>query len=221
MSNQLQKAHLETETGGRIDCMFNPTKFQFKQSNKWDSDKTPGRASPTLRFAGGDGGSFSLSLVFDTTSDGSAVTKYTNKLLKLMDIDTSLPGYDEAKTNGRPPWVKFHWGTHLHSFKAVVNSADVTFTYFSNEGMPLRANVDLSLTQYEPDANWGPQNPTSGTPKPGRTHQVQVGDTLDRLAARYYADSTKWRHIADVNGVSDPLDLQPGALLAIPKIGSA
>ena len=221
MSNQLQKAHLETETGGRIDCMFNPTKFQFKQSNKWDSDKTPGRASPTLRFAGGDGGSFSLSLVFDTTSDGSAVTKYTNKLLKLMDIDTSLPGYDEAKTNGRPPWVKFHWGTHLHSFKAVVNSADVTFTYFSNEGMPLRANVDLSLTQYEPDANWGPQNPTSGTPKPGRTHQVQVGDTLDRLAARYYADSTKWRHIADVNGISDPLDLQPGALLAIPKIGSA
>ena len=221
MSNQLQKAHLETETGGRIDCMFNPTKFQFKQSNKWDSDKTPGRASPTLRFAGGDGGSFSLSLVFDTTGDGSAVTKYTNKLLKLMDIDTSLPGYDEAKTNGRPPWVKFHWGTHLHSFKAVVNSADVTFTYFSNEGMPLRANVDLSLTQYEPDANWGPQNPTSGTPKPGRTHQVQVGDTLDRLAARYYADSTKWRHIADVNGISDPLDLQPGALLAIPKIGSA
>jgi LysM repeat protein len=220
MSNQLQKAHLETETGGRIDCMFNPTKFQFKQSNKWDSDKTPGRASPTLRFAGGDGGSFSLSLVFDTTSDGTSVTKHTNKLLKLMEIDTSLPGYDEAKTNGRPPWVKFHWGTHLHSFKAVVNSADVTFTYFSNEGMPLRANVELALTQYEPDANWGPQNPTSGTPKPGRTHQVQVGDTLDRLAARYYADSTKWRHIADINGISDPLDLQPGALLSIPKIGS-
>lgn len=220
MSNQLQKAHIETETGGRIDCMFNPTKFQFKQSNRWDSDKTPGRASPTLRFAGGEGGSFSLSLVFDTTGDGTAVTVHTNKLLKLMDIDTSLPGYDEAKTNGRPPWVKFHWGTHLHSFKAVVNSADITFTYFSNEGMPLRANVEMALTQYEPDANWGPQNPTSGTPKPARTHQVQVGDTLDRLAARYYADSTKWRHIADVNGISDPLDLQPGALLSIPKIGS-
>ena len=40
----------------------------------------------------------------------------------------------------------------------------------------------MSLEQYEPDANWGPQNPTSGTPKPNRTHQVQVGDTLDRIA---------------------------------------
>jgi Uncharacterized protein containing LysM domain len=218
MTTQLQKAHLETETGGRIECMFNPTKFQFKQANRWDSDKVPGRGSPKLRFAGGEGGSFSLTLVFDTTNDGSAVTVHTNKLLKLMEIDTSLPGYDEQQSNGRPPWVKFHWGTHLHSFKAVITSADVTFTYFSHEGLPLRATVDLALTQYEPDASWGPQNPTSGTPKPGRTHQVQVGDTLDRLAARYYADSTKWREIAALNGISDPLDLQPGRLLAIPKL---
>lgn len=217
MPTQLQKAHIETETGGRIDCMFNPTKFQFKQSNKWESDKVPGRQAPRLRFSGGDGGSFSLSLVFDTTKDGTAVTTYTNKLLALMKIDPSLPGYDEQKSNGRPPWVKFHWGTHIHTFKAVVKSADVTFTYFSNEGLPLRANVDLSLAQFEPDAAWGAQNPTSGTPKPGRTHQLQVGDSLDRLAARYYADSTKWRDIAAANGIVDPLDLKPGRILSIPK----
>ena len=136
-----------------------------------------------MRYAGGEGGSFSLSLVFDTTSDGKPVTSYTNKLLKLMDVDTTLPGYDEARSNGRPPWVKFHWGTSLHSFKAVVKSIDVGFTYFSSEGLPLRANVEMSLEQYEPDANWGPQNPTSGTPNPNRTHQVQVGDTLDRISA--------------------------------------
>ena len=112
--------------------------------------------------------------------------------------------------------MKFHWGTHLHSFKAVVKSIEVSFTYFSSEGMPLRANVEMSLEQYEPDANWGPQNPTSGTPRPNRTHQVQVGDTLDRIAARYYGDSTRWRDIAAANGIADPLDLRPGTLLAIP-----
>jgi LysM repeat protein len=220
MSSQLQKAHIETEPGGRIDCMFNPTKFQFKQSNTWNSDKVPGRQAPNLRFGGGAGGSFSLSLIFDTTTDGSTVTVHTNKLLKLMEIDTSLPGYDEQRSNGRPPWVKFHWGTHLHSFKAVIASADVTFTYFSNEGLPLRATVDLALSQFEADANWGPQNPTSGTPKPGRSHQVQVGDTLDRLAAKYYNDSSKWRMIAEINNISDPLSLQPGTILAIPKMVS-
>jgi len=220
MSNQLQKAYLEVESGAKIDCMFNPTTFAFAAENRWESDQVPGKDTPTLRFAGGGSGSFSLSLVFDTTGTGKSVTVHTNKLLALMDVDTKLAGYDEAKNNGRPPWVKFHWGTHLHSFKAVIGSANVTFTYFSNEGLPLRANVELALQQFEPDANWGPQNPTSGTPKPKRTHQVQVGDTLDRIAARYYGDSTKWRDIAILNGIADPLDLSPGRLLSIPERGT-
>jgi nucleoid-associated protein YgaU len=220
MTTSLQKAYLEIESGGQIDCMFNPTTFAFATTNRWESDQIPGKSTPSLRFAGGSGGTFSLALVFDTTGTGTAVSTYTNKLLKLMDVDTTLAGYDEAKRNGRPPWVKFHWGTHLHSFKAVITSTNITFTYFSNEGMPLRANVDLSLEQFEPDANWGPQNPTSRTPKPKRTHQIQVGDTLDRIAARYYGDSTKWRDIATLNGISDPLDLTPGRLLSIPERGT-
>jgi len=220
MANQLQKAYLETESGGRVDCMFNPTTFSFSTSNSWESPQVPGKDTPRMRYTGGGGGSFNLNLVFDTTGTGKAVTVHTNKLLKLMDVDAKLAGYDAAKNNGRPPWVKFHWGTHLHSFKAVITSANVTFTYFSSDGLPLRANIDLTLEQYEADAKWGPQNPTSGTPKPKRSHQVQVGETLDRIAARYLGDPTKWRDIATLNGVQDPLDLQPGRLLSIPERGN-
>ena len=220
MAKQMQKAYLETETGGRINCMFNPATFAFATQNRWESDQIPGKDTPSLRYAGGAGGTFNLSLIFDTTDTGKAVTSHTNQLLKLMDVDTKLPGYDAAKNNGRPPWVKFHWGTHVHSFKAVITSTNVTFTYFSNEGLPLRANVELPLQQYEADANWGPQNPTSRTPNPNRTHQVQVGETLDRIAARYHGDATKWREIAIMNGIADPLDLKPGQLLSIPERGA-
>jgi LysM repeat protein len=213
---QLQKAFLETETGTNIPCMFNPAKFSYTLSNQWQADTVPGRAAPELRFAGGGAGSFDLSLVFDTTNDGTAVTTHTDKIVALMKIDTTLTGYDATRNNGRPPWVRFHWGTQLHSFRAVVSSVSVTYTYFSSDGLPLRANVEMSLRQYEPTPNWGPQNPTSGTPKPGRTHQVQVGDTLDRIAGRYYGDSTKWRLLADTNGLRDPLDLKPGSIIGIP-----
>lgn len=216
-AQQLQKAYLEVETGTRLECMFNPSKFSFSQSNRWEADQIPGKATPTMRYTGGDGGSFNLSLVFDTTATGTAVSVHTGKLLKLLDVDTSLSGYDASRNNGRPPWVKFHWGTSLHSFKAVVKSIEISFTYFSSAGLPLRANVEMSLEQYEPDANWGPQNPTSGTPRPSRVHQVQVGETLDRISARYYGDSTGWRRIATANGIGDPLDLTPGRLLAIPE----
>jgi len=215
--SQLQKAFLDTETGTRIECMFNPAKFSFSTSNRWESDPIPGQAAPSLRYAGGDAGTFSLSLVFDTTSDGSAVTTHTNKLLALMKVDESLAGYDEERNNGRPPWVKFMWGTQIHTFKAIIKSLEVTYTYFSSDGMPLRANVEMSLEQYEPDDNWAAQNPTSGTPNPNRVHQVRVGDTLDRVAAKYYGDSTKWRAIANVNGINDPLTIRPGQLLAIPE----
>lgn len=211
-----QKAYLETEGGARLPCLFNPNQLQLSRSNSWRADVVPGREAPELSFTGGQAGSLSIELTFDTTAEGKPVTNYTTQLLDLMKIDTSLAGYDEAANNGRPPWVKFHWGD-LHSFKAVIASIDLTFTYFARSGMPLRAKVGLKLTQYEPDANWGPQNPTSGTPRPQRTHQVTHGETLDRIAARHYNDATQWRLIATANGITDPLALAPGTTLAIPR----
>lgn len=209
-------AQLEVEGSEEIKCLFNPESFGFTVSNKWTPDKVQAKPTPKLHFAGGNSGTFSLTLMFDTTDDGTPVTDYTNRLVKLMEIDESLPGYDAKRNKGRPPWVKFHWGTHIHTYKSVVQSVDVTFTYFSMEGTPLRAKVTLKLIQLEHAENHPLQNPTSGTPKPNRSHQVQVGETLDRISARYFGDSTRWREIAVMNDISDPLDLTPGTYLSIP-----
>lgn len=214
---QLQKAFLKTESNQTIECMFNPDKFGFAMSNRWESNRVPGVGSPSLRYAGGNSGAFDLDLVFDTTADGTSVTTHTNKLLKLMEVDETLQSFDQSRNTGRPPWVTFHWGTNVHTFKAIITNLKVTFTYFSNEGLPLRASVQASFEQFEPDANWTRQNPTSGTPTPHRTHQVGPGDTLDRIAARYYGDATMWRRIAAANGIHDPLAISPGQILAIPE----
>ena len=63
----------------------------------------------------------------------------------------------------------------------------------------------------------GPQNPTSGTPSPERTHQVQPGETLDRIAATHYGDPTQWKDIAAANAIEDPLSVPPGTILSIPQ----
>lgn len=216
MSNANQKAYLETEKSERINCLFNPDQLTLSQSNTWDADKVPGKDTPELFFSGGQSGSLSMELMFDTTSEsGVAVTKYTNKLLKLMDVDPSLPSHDTSTNRGRPPWVTFHWG-RWHSWKAIVASLSLKFTFFASDGTPLRANVSITLTQYEADANWGPQNPTSGTPDPQRTHSVRQGETLDRIAALHYGDATLWRKLAEANGIRNPLALRPGTRLNIP-----
>jgi hypothetical protein len=217
MPDNSEKAFLEIEGGDRIPCLFNPSELNLSRANGWESDALPGRGVPKLRYTGAQSGTMTLNLFFDTTSEGKPVTKYTSKILKLMEVDKDLPGTDEKTNNARPPWVKFHWGD-WHSFRAVIASMQLTFTYFSSTGTPLRAKLDMSLTQYEEDLAFAPQNPTSGTPRPHRVHRVQPGETLDRIAAMHYGASTQWRAIANANAIEDPMALRPGAILSIPRL---
>jgi hypothetical protein len=214
---ELEKAFLEIEGGERVPCLFNPETISVGRRNNWAADPMPGKGVPKLRYTGADSGWMSIDLVFDTTTDGSAVTKYTGKLMNLMEVDKNLPGTNEDTNNARPPTVTFHWGD-LHSFTSVVRDLDLTFTYFSSTGVPLRAQMHLLLRQYEPSRAFGPQNPTSGTPRPHRVHRVQPGETLDRISAHYYGDPTRWRLLASANGIEDPLGIRPGALLSIPRM---
>ena len=211
------KAYLEVERGPKINCLFNPAELTLSQSNNWSSKPVAGAGVRPLEYSGAQSGSLSLTLFFDTTDTGDPVTKHTSRLQDLMKIDPQLPGYSAAKNNGRPPWVVFHWGT-MHSFPAVVASLNLSFTYFSSSGVPLRAKAQMTLTQYKNAAAFGPQNPTSGTPNPHRVHRVQPGETLDRIAAHHYGDATRWRTLAEANAVLDPLAVRPGTLLAIPEL---
>lgn len=216
MPENQEKAFLETEKGDKIPCLFNPSALQLTRVNQWAADVPVAQGTPTLRFAGARSGTVHLELFFDTTADGSAVTEHTGKLLKLMEPEPSLAGSHVESGNVRPQWVQFHWGS-MSLFKAVITSLDLSFVYFAASGTPLRARADLVLTQYEQDLSYLPQNPTSGTPRPHRVHRVSPGETLDRIAATHYGDSTRWREIAAANRILDPLALRPGTVLSIPN----
>lgn len=212
------KSYLETEKGGRIDCLFNPADLQITKTNTWTSPEVAGTNAPNRIFKLGQSGTLGMTLWFDTTDTGTAVTTYTTELLDLMKVDTSLGDTTDPQVkSGRPPWVRFNWG-QLSSFKAVITKLDITFTYFASTGIPLRAKAVVSLEQFEDEGKWPLQNPTSGTPNPHAVHQVLAGETLDRIASRHYGDASRWRMIAEANGVLDPLDVEAGTLLVIPQV---
>ena len=213
------KAYIEVETGDEIECMFNPTELSFTVGADWGKADKPGLPVPQLEFNAGVSGTMELNLFFDTTNSGKSVTTTTNKLIELTRVSTKVSGYDKSKNNGRPPWVVFHWGK-FRSFKAVVDSVTVNYTYFSKSGDPLRARVTVSLTQFADDKKFPAQNPTSGTPAPQRSHMVQPGETLDRIAWQHYGDATKWRAIAAANRIRDPFSLRPGVMLDIPTVNT-
>lgn len=215
------KAYLLTEKGDRIDCLFNPAQLEINKTNLWDGPKVAGKDAPKLVFKQGQSGSLSMTLMFDTTDTGQPVTNYTTKLLDLMKVDSSLgESTDPNSKTGRPPWVRFHWG-QMVSFKCVLKSLKVTFTYFASTGTPLRASAVVSLEQFADEGQWPLQNPTSGTPHPHTVHQVLAGETLDRIAVQRYGDPARWRLIAEANRILDPLRIQPGTLLLIPDTEEA
>lgn len=226
------KAFLEILYQGKpkqkVPCLFNPETIKITRSNSWGDGKRGGEESTTgkgapghgildLEFNGLNNGSLSLELFFDTTDTGKPVTEHTDKIMAAMDIEGDASGASPSTQNAQPPRVVFRWG-QLQTFQCVIKSASLTFKYFSSAGVPLRADLSLELGQYGDDSAYPRQNPTSGTLLPHRVHRVQPGETLDRISARYYSDSTRWRMLAVANGIEDPLAIRPGSLITVPVL---
>jgi nucleoid-associated protein YgaU len=47
---------------------------------------------------------------------------------------------------------------------------------------------------------------------------VRDGDSLPSIAYEAYGDATRWRVIAEANGIDDPMRLRRGSELTIPRI---
>ena len=122
----------------------------------------------------------------------------------------------------RPPFVYFIWGMFslvpLMTFKAVVQDLSVVFTYFSPEGVPLRASVTV-VFQAVLNEFLG-QNPTSRS-EARKMRVVAEGETLDYIAYQEYGDSARWRHIALVNDIDNPMSVRAGTVLKLTPIDGA
>jgi nucleoid-associated protein YgaU len=229
---QLEKAvFIATYHSGDMevfDVQFNPTEFSLDKGAQIAEIAIPGLDSPLLQFVRGQNEKLTLDLFFDTTDQGmgpgaQSVTTLTDCIYELVKIEPA---------GHAPPICTFLWhsnfpGTHIspHAgnqrrsyFDCIVENIKQKFTLFSPEGVPLRATLTLTLREYKTlDDQLHQLNLSS----PDRTHShvVQRGETLSRVAARYYRKSGAWRHIADANHIEDPRRIAAGAFLTIPPMG--
>ena len=58
------KAYLETETGSRINFMFNPETLNVTRGVTWRPQPSPGQNAPSMAFSEGGSGTMILSMAY-------------------------------------------------------------------------------------------------------------------------------------------------------------
>jgi hypothetical protein len=187
-----------------VEVQFNPQSLKTNLVNQLAAGDQAGGSSP--QFVGSSTSKLTVELVFDTTDTNRDVREKTEKVAYFV---TALSKAD--KDNKRtPPMVRFQWGSFI--FEGVVESFDETLDYFSEQGVPLRATVSLSISQpsavFMRSESKGAMGKNTGATSP--LDAARPGDSVASMAARIGA-SADWKAIASANGIDDPLRVQAGA----------
>jgi contractile injection system tube protein len=207
------KAKLNIDGGQTLECYFNPTEYSITKSNDWKYKTVTGTSFSPPEFGGGQPRQIELSLLFDQTFPPytMSVRDSTAALLDMMEVPSGKTG---GSPTAVPPFVTFEWGRLV--FKGACTSLSVTYKLFEPNGDPLRADVKLTLKQAA--AVQPGQNPTTRAAAGFGVHRVRDGDTLPSISYDAYGDATKWRLIAEANGVDNPLHLRRGLPLSLPRL---
>ena len=203
----LEKAKvIDVDKSETYDVLFNPKEYSISKSVQWEPHKAPGLDLPEQEFTSGNPAVLTVELFFDTYEAKTSVKEHTDKVYGLALVNAD---------KHRPAMVMFQWGDT--KFKGVIESLNVRFTMFLNDGKPCRATMNLSLKEAQTAKEQLERNPRN-SPDHTKRRTVKQGETLALIAHEEYDDAAEWRRIADANGIDDPKSVRPGTVLTLPPI---
>jgi len=194
------------KSGDDLTVLFNPKEFSIQKTVQWEPHKAPGLDLPEQEFTSGNPRVLSVELFFDTYEEKKSVHDHTDKLQQCALVDPD---------KHRPPLVMFHWGKV--QFKGVVETLNLRFTMFLNDGTACRAVATVNIKESETAKEQLEKKPRN-SPDHTKRRTVKMGETLALIAHEEYDDAAEWRRIADANGILDPKDVKPGTVLTLPPI---
>ena len=185
-----------------IPVQFNPASLDYTITNEFDDRNGNNGAR---QFVKKSTAKLSMTLVYDSTDDGSDVRIQTETISSLME-----PAKDGKKKFA--PKVEFGWGTY--TFKGVIEQYKETIDFFAASGVPLRASIALTLAAQgvEFQSSKNPDASVDGdlTPDPV---DVPPG-AAPASVANALGDPRAARSIASANGAAS-LRFGAGASLSV------
>jgi hypothetical protein len=199
---QLAKATiLNTSTGTRIEVMYNPEEYKLETGNNFAEVAIPGLAAPPVQYVRGKARTLTMELFFDTYELGVDVRQYLGKITSLLD---QLP---DTKA---PPILLFSMGQF--NFNCVLADAGQRFTMFLRDGTPVRAVLSARFQEFV-SVDFAVQSGIFIGPP--TLFNMGASQRLADIAAQLLGDPTRWREVAEKNGIDDPFHVAAGTSLVV------
>lgn len=168
-----------------FEIMFNPASLKVTVTNRLQDEQSGGNGTPTQN-ARASTTKLETEIVFDTTEDGSDVRDRSGQLKAL-----ALTG--EGDPPSPPATVVFRWGRF--QFVGIIESFGETLDFWSAEGVPLRATVQLAMQGVRREGV-APDAPAAAV-----LNTLPAGGTGATDAATRAGDPAAGRAIAAANGL--------------------
>ena len=189
-----------------VPVMFNPPEYELIRSNQYAEIGVPGLGSSLVQFVRGSAQTLSTTFFFDTTDSGLDVRTHTGLVVALTD--------QRPRTHA-PPRLLFLWGSLV--FPCVLERVSQKFTMFNPLGLPLRAELSVSLRGDDALATLLARIPLESSDKT-KMRVLRAGESLSSIAGQEYGDPALWREIARASQVDNPFRCPPGTVLTIPVL---
>jgi hypothetical protein len=184
--------------------------------------------SPPLQKVGPGSTRLTVQLWFDVTSLMSQADEGTSDVRVLTDkVAYFIRATDPPTTPPSSPRVQFCWGSVI--FTGVMDSLDENLELFSTGGVPLRASMNIGISQ----GSIKPPDGASGGSPAGLNlsagigigvsaslgagtqplAQAEAGVSLQAMASASFGGEADWQSIASANGIENPRLLPPGQLI--------
>lgn len=203
-----QKHHPEKLTLG-----INPESLKSERGIVYRKDKQLGTTNGSNTFESYEPEKLSFSFTVDTTGVVEGTQDTDEAYIKVKELENLLYTYNEE--GHRPSYIIIAYGEIL--FKGQLASMKIDYTLFNNEGIPLRATVDLSFSGFrcgEEDK----KKYSKLSPDMSRLIVIKENDTLANLCHQIYGNSHLVAQVAGFNNLNGFREVPVGTELLFPPL---
>jgi hypothetical protein len=190
--------------GSSHNLLFNPASLKVSLSNRLqDEDSSAGKGQPRQN-ARVTTTKLETEITYDTTDIGQDVRDTTSGLKSMAHAS----GQANASAPPAPPAVMFRWGRFTYS--GVIESLTETLDFWSNEGVPLRATIQLVIQNVNGELDTNDPSIQSSI----ALNPIPTGGTGATGVAANAGDPGAGRAIAAMNGM-ESMRFGAGASVAV------